>query len=74
MKPPAGQRLQGRRIKVNAASLDMNFYLKNLSGRRLSTAVLSHGVTSGWKHGSEIWPRDVSFLEIGLIKLARSQG
>lgn len=40
MKPPRGRWVQGMRIKVYAASLDMNFPLENLSGRRLSAAML----------------------------------
>ena len=77
MKPPAGRRVQGRRIKVHAAFLNMNFYLKNLSGRRLSTAMLAglayDGITSGWKQGVELWPRDVHLLEINLMKFAQAQ-
>jgi hypothetical protein len=77
MKPPVGRRVQGRRVKVYVASLDMNFYLKNPSGRRLATAMLVRlaldGVTCGWKNDAEVWPRDVHLPEIGLMKLARSQ-
>jgi hypothetical protein len=77
MKPAAGQRVHGRRIKVYAASLDMNFYLKNPSGRRLSTAMLASlaydGITSGWKKDVQVWSRDVYLLELKLIMLAQSQ-
>lgn len=65
MKPPRGRRVQGRRIKVYAASLDMNFCLKNLSGRRLSTAVLvrlaSDGITCGWKTAQTFGPGTSTF-------------
>lgn len=77
MKPPVVRRVQGRRIRVYVESLCMNFYLKNPSGRRLSTAMLVglafHGVTFGWKNGAEVWPRDIYLPEINLMKLAQSQ-
>ena len=76
-KPPAGQQVQGRRIKVYVESLRMNFNLKNPSGHRLSTAMLVglayEGITTGWKQGAEVWPREVYLPEIGFMKLARSQ-
>jgi hypothetical protein len=77
MKPRVPRRVQGRRIKVYAASLNLNFYLKNPSGRQLSNATLMHlaydGVTVGWKKGAEIWPRDVYLVELNLKMLAQSQ-
>ena len=78
MNPRVLRRVQGRRVKVYAAFLDKNFYLKNPSGRRLSSAVLvrlAHdGVTIGWKKDAEVCLRDVYLVEIGLMKLAQSQG
>ena len=77
MNPRVLRRVQGPRVRVYAAFLDKNFYLKNPSGRRLSNAVLVRlaqgGVTIGWKEGAEIWPHDVHLLEIGLMEIAQAQ-
>jgi hypothetical protein len=76
MNPP-GRGVKGRRIKAYDATLDINFYLKNLSGRQLSTAMLIclayDGITCGWKKSAKVFPGDVHLLEINLMKLARSQ-
>ena len=77
INPQVVRRAQGRRIKVYVESLDLNFYLQNRSGRRLPAAMLVSlaydGIAVGWKQGVEVWPRDISLLEIGLMKLAMGQ-
>lgn len=77
MNPAALRRVQGRRVKVYSALLDKNFYLKNPLGRPLSNAVLvriaRYGITSGWRKGAEVWPRDVNLLDVGLMTLVGSR-
>jgi hypothetical protein len=78
LSPKVMRRAQGRRVKVYAASLNKNFYLTNLSGRRLSHAVkislARDGIMIGWKAGASVWPREVNPVQLGLMVFIHRSG
>ena len=76
--PLMKRQVQGRRLKIYVEALDKNFNLTNPGGKRLSLAMKislsQRGIAMGWKKGAEVWPYDVSPLQIGLMTLPKKAG